>query len=165
MYKRQTGSEPGERPPGTSAFVNNLGLALWYQGDAAAAEPLLREAVELRRAELGDDHPDTLVTQGNLGRFLVDGNRCGEAESILEEACDVASWSLAPDSFYLGFLQVVLGRCRTCLGEYDLAEESLREARALFESQLGAGPHPYLEDCDQALADVQRLRQAAAADG
>ena len=47
--------------------ISNLGLLLMAKGDFAAAEPLLREALEGRREVLGARHPKTLSTIKYLG--------------------------------------------------------------------------------------------------
>ena len=47
----------GNRHLSTLSSVNNLGRLLKDKGDLAAAEPLLREAMEGRREALGARHP------------------------------------------------------------------------------------------------------------
>jgi hypothetical protein len=41
-------------------------VLLGGKGDYAVAEPLLREALEAQRATLGNRHPSTLTSIGNL---------------------------------------------------------------------------------------------------
>ncbi len=53
------------------------------RGDAAAAEPIFREALELRRATLSATHWQTAQTQGQLGRCLVQLQRFDEADDLL----------------------------------------------------------------------------------
>ena len=55
-----------------SSRSNNLGLLLQDQGKYDEAEPLLREALKVRRETLGDRHPDTLISINNLGMLLKD---------------------------------------------------------------------------------------------
>ena len=57
----------GNRHPDTLTSINNLGKLLIVNGDLAAAEPLLREALEVRRETLGDRHLSTLLSTRNLG--------------------------------------------------------------------------------------------------
>jgi hypothetical protein len=61
----------GKRHSDTLDSISILGVLLWAKGDLAAAEPLLREAVEGLRATLGSGHPDTLASIGDLRRLLV----------------------------------------------------------------------------------------------
>ena len=51
----------------TEMRIENLGGLLQDKGDLAAAEPLLREALEVRRETLGDRHLSTLLSVRNLG--------------------------------------------------------------------------------------------------
>ena len=50
--------------------MNNLGMLLLGKGDLAAAEPLLREALEMRGETLGSRHPQTLISIDNLNVLL-----------------------------------------------------------------------------------------------
>ena len=51
-------------------LISNLGALLKAQGDLKNAALLLREALAVRRATLGDTHPDTLTSINNLGMLL-----------------------------------------------------------------------------------------------
>ena len=51
----------GNRHQNTLTSINNLGVLLHGKGDSAAAELLLREALEGWRETLGDRHPHTLA--------------------------------------------------------------------------------------------------------
>ena len=44
----------------TATQLNNLGALLHAKGEDADAEPLLREALALRKTALGDGHPDVI---------------------------------------------------------------------------------------------------------
>ena len=48
----------------------NKANCLHDDGQPAAAEGLLRETLERFRKTLGDDHPDTLICEGNLSVAL-----------------------------------------------------------------------------------------------
>lgn len=47
-------------------LLNGAGLYLSTRGEANPARPLFERALELRRAQLGGDHPDTLESANNL---------------------------------------------------------------------------------------------------
>ena len=64
MVRRET---LGSRHPYTLISIDRLGGLLQEKGDLAAAEPLLREALEVRRETLGDRHLSTLLSTRNLG--------------------------------------------------------------------------------------------------
>ena len=57
--------------------------------DLAAAEPLLREALEVKRETLGNRHPDTLLSINNLGSLLQAKGDLAAAELLYREALEV----------------------------------------------------------------------------
>ena len=61
----------GNRHPHTLASISNLGVLLQDNGDLAAAELLLREALKVQRETLGYRHPETLGSMSNLGKFTL----------------------------------------------------------------------------------------------
>jgi serine/threonine-protein kinase len=63
----------------------------------AAAEPLLREAVEIRRASLGPDHPYTARAESQLGECLALQRRIGEALPLLRHAAEILRAVLGDD--------------------------------------------------------------------
>ena len=65
--------------------MNNLGTLLETKGDTAAAEPLLREALEGQRSVLGSQHPQTLNSICNLGALLDAKGDLAAAELLLRE--------------------------------------------------------------------------------
>jgi tetratricopeptide (TPR) repeat protein len=67
------------------------------RGDAAAAEPLFREALELQRAALSSEHWQTAQTQGQLGRCLIQLGRFDEAEALLTDSHRTLLDSFAAD--------------------------------------------------------------------
>ena len=75
---------PAERA--TSVLINSCGRLLYVQGDLPGAEALYLEAVGGRRDQLGDWHPDTLVSIHNLGRLLRAKGDLNGAEALLREA-------------------------------------------------------------------------------
>ena len=50
------------------------------------AAPMLSEALQARRATLGNRHPDTLVSMNSLGRLLHIMGKLDEAGALLREA-------------------------------------------------------------------------------
>ena len=64
-----------------SSSISNLGLLLMAKGDLAAAEPLLREALEGRREVLGARHPKTLAAIKNLGALGRESSASGECDT------------------------------------------------------------------------------------
>ena len=56
------------------------------QGDLAGAAPLLREALQVSRETLGNRHPSTLTSSGNLGTLLKAQGDLAGAAPLLSEA-------------------------------------------------------------------------------
>jgi hypothetical protein len=52
------------------ATKNNLACALDDQGKFTEAEAMYREVLAVERRVLGPDHPNTLVTAGNLAACI-----------------------------------------------------------------------------------------------
>ena len=76
-----------------SPFTSRLGLAEIHmaRGRPAQAEPLLRQAVAVRRAGLTADHPDLAEALRRLGACLTALGRRAAADSLLAEADRISS--------------------------------------------------------------------------
>ena len=86
---------PGEKRA-TSKLQDALARLLQVQGKLIESEPLLREALEARRAAFGDRHPDTLESINHLGSLLFDQGKgkLDEAETLLREALETSRATL-----------------------------------------------------------------------
>jgi len=67
-----TRAHKGERHPDVALSLSGLGTALRERGDAAAAEPALREALEIAEVAWGPDHVFTQGTRRDLIRLFDD---------------------------------------------------------------------------------------------
>ena len=124
----------------TSALQNQLGLLLHDQGKLDEAGVLYREALEARRATLGDRHPDTLGSIHNLGRLLHDQGRLGEAETLLLEAHDGCAATLAEGQRTRLRSQAWLADVRRAQGRIESAR-ALVDARVLSTARAALGPN------------------------
>ncbi|MBS0189067.1 MAG: serine/threonine protein kinase [Planctomycetes bacterium] len=70
--------------------MNTLGLM-------KQAEPVLREALAIRRERLGPDHEDTLLTTHSLGSLLTSLGQLDDAVEMLRETCQRRKDVLGPD--------------------------------------------------------------------
>ena len=86
----------GTRHPEFASALNQLALLLIMQGNADAAEPLLREALDVRRETLGENHPDFATNLSSLGGVLWARGQLDEAEPLLEKAAEVRCATLGP---------------------------------------------------------------------
>ena len=58
-------------------------------GDHAAALPLYRQALEIRRTALGEDHPDYAASLNNLAGLYAATGRASEAMPLMEQAAAI----------------------------------------------------------------------------
>jgi Tfp pilus assembly protein PilF len=72
--------------PTIAYSLNNLGRALYAQGDLDGARRLHERSLVIRRARLGPDHPDTAWSVNNLGVIQQGTGDLQGARSIHERA-------------------------------------------------------------------------------
>ncbi len=83
------GETQGRRHPDYATALNQLALLLIMQGEPGSAEPLLREALDVRLAALGWNHPDYATNLSSLGGLLWARGDLDEAEPLLRQAADI----------------------------------------------------------------------------
>jgi serine/threonine protein kinase/tetratricopeptide (TPR) repeat protein len=76
---------------------DRLGKTLLNLGEAPAAIELIAAAAESRKTKLGSDHPDTLVSMGNLAQGYQDAGRLDKGLPLLEETLQLMKAKLGPD--------------------------------------------------------------------
>jgi len=126
----------------TSVLQHNLGSLLQDQGKLDEAGVLLREALEAKRATLGDRHPGTLGSINNLGSLLQDQGKLDEAGVLLREALEARRATLGdrhPDTLTS---MNNLGSLLYAQGKLDEAGVLLREALEAIRATLG-DRHPH----------------------
>ena len=62
------------------------------------AEPLLREALDIRKALLGDRHYETAESLAGLAEVLRLDNKLAEAESLYRQALSIQQEQLGPQN-------------------------------------------------------------------
>ena len=134
---------------------NNLASLLFQTGDHAGAETLLREALDLRRRLLGQEHPIVAQNLSSLGAALGVQGRYDEAEPLLREALDMYRALLEPGHPALIEALNNLAKLTHRRGDLDGAERLYGEAIEIERSRFGAA-HPKLARLLGNLADVRR---------
>ncbi|TVQ15794.1 MAG: tetratricopeptide repeat protein, partial [Leptolyngbya sp. DLM2.Bin27] len=86
----------GEAHPDVASSLNNLALLYKSQGRYSEAEPLLQQALALRKQLLGETHPDVAGSLFNLGALRYDQGHLEEAKSLLLEALLIYEAKLGP---------------------------------------------------------------------
>jgi serine/threonine-protein kinase len=129
----------GQSAPETALTMTTLAEARLLQGDAAAAEPILRQAVEIFRMKLPENYPPVTAAEIRLGEALTAEGKAFVAEPILREA--FASASAPPfqiPMWQIGEAQSALGWCLAALGDMNEAYRLLQ----LSQEKLAADPRP-----------------------
>jgi eukaryotic-like serine/threonine-protein kinase len=104
-------------------------LATIYQklGKFDRAEPLLRSALALRKADRGSDVPVAAGTMVALGLLRIDQAQMGEGERLIREALAIDRQKLPPDDPQTARTMSALGRAFEERGAYDDAVAVLND--------------------------------------
>jgi CHAT domain-containing protein/tetratricopeptide (TPR) repeat protein len=131
----------GEGHPDFTQSLNNLAALLDSTGRYDEAEPLFRQALEVRRAALGEGHPDFATSLNNLAFLLQATGRYDEAEPLFRRALEVRRAALGED--HPDFAQSLnnLAFLLQATGRYDEVEPLYRRALEVRRAALGEG-HP-----------------------
>jgi CHAT domain-containing protein/tetratricopeptide (TPR) repeat protein len=106
-------------------------------GDYAAAEPLYRQALEVRRAALGEAHPDYAASLNNLAALYHAKGDYAAAEPLYRQALEVRRAALGeahPD--YAASLNN-LAKLYAAAGREDEALRLMREAASIDDRTIG----------------------------
>jgi tetratricopeptide (TPR) repeat protein len=79
----------GDRHPEYASALNQLALLLIMHGDPEEAEPLLRNALMIRKDTLGEDHLDYATNLSSLAGLLWARGDLAGAEPMLRQALDI----------------------------------------------------------------------------
>jgi hypothetical protein len=134
--------ELGAAPGGSVRILNIVALTLLDAGQLDTSRLLVDRALAIAQAQLGADHPDTLIAQSNLTYWLGESGQTEEAVSQLRRLLDDRIRVLGsdhPDTLitrsYLAYW----------LGKSGQAQEAVSQSRRLLEDVVRVlGPdHPH----------------------
>ncbi|HMP01872.1 MAG TPA: serine/threonine-protein kinase [Gemmatales bacterium] len=134
----------------TTHVENELASLLVQQGEAAAADRLLRRLEQRGRKVHGINHPTTLGILNNYGHFLYTQGRFTEAEQMLREALQGMKAHLGDQH----------SMTTTCINNLALVLQALgraAEAEPLFRETLAARRQMYGPDHPDTLAARHNL--------
>jgi tetratricopeptide (TPR) repeat protein len=127
------------RPDGRAADVIALdGTILQMEGNLAAAEPVLRQAVARQESAYGADNPIVAQTLDRLAMVLTDQGRDTEALALDERAAAIRDRTFGPEHPRLINGLVDLAASLTAVGRYGEALARLRRADDIASHALGA---------------------------
>lgn len=135
-YVKSIGERFAEQPLLRARLLQQLASTMNTLGLHSDALPLLVEALELRRNELGPDHSDTLQTRHSLGSLFSTLGRFEEAEAELRETYERRRAAFGPDDRNALATGTSLGGVYRRLNRLDDAErvwtDTLARQRRLF---------------------------------
>ena len=123
--------------PRLAASLNNLAGVLGREGRDAEALPLYKEALELRRKTLGNEHPATMQTLNNLGVYYIDHRDYASAEKAMREVLSVRLKLLGPDHPDVAKAMTNLSVALTREMQFDESITLLNRALDIFRRRLG----------------------------
>lgn len=130
-------SQEGKKDLLYSSAARALGRYYQRIGRYQRAEPLLKEAVAIRKAILGPKSYDYANSLIDLGKLYTDTQRLGLAKQVTLEIVSIQKSIFGEDSLNYATAQHNLGVVYHYLDEYSLAKESFQTALAIRQKRLG----------------------------
>ena len=114
-----------------------LGWTYRMLGDLKVAEPHLERALQIREEHLGQEHPETLKTMGQLFWIYMDQGRYGQAEPLGAKELEISQRVLGDEHPTTLNKMKFLGYAYINLGRYDEAEQLYSELVETSRRVLG----------------------------
>jgi tetratricopeptide (TPR) repeat protein/tRNA A-37 threonylcarbamoyl transferase component Bud32 len=124
------------QPLGRARLMDAIGQTYFKLGLYKEARPLLEETLALRRARLGNGHPDVGASLLHLGA-LAQAEHRPEAEALFQEALAIQEKALGPDAAAVADTLNNLGIQAGYAADWDKAEPLFRRALRIREKALG----------------------------
>jgi tetratricopeptide (TPR) repeat protein len=142
--------EKASESPRLAVLLQEYALALRGRRRDAEAEPLLRRALSLQRAELKPDARVTVEILNALGNLLEGRRQLDEAEKLEREALALSEQKFGPESTQLS---------TTCTNLADVLwnQKNLREAGLLYRRAIGIDAALYGPGRPETAADIANL--------
>lgn len=126
-----------DQPRMQAQLLDVLGRVNRRLGNYDTSEPLLEEALELRRTHYGDDHPTTAASLDHLGLLLSDQGEFEAAVDVLREALSIHASSPESDQVETSETMNRLAYALRRQGKHEEAEALFRESLEIREAELG----------------------------
>jgi serine/threonine-protein kinase len=120
----------GATAPDTAMIMITLAEARLFQHDPAAAEAVLRQALDILKKKLPNQYPPVMLAEVRLGEALTASGKAAEAQPILREA--FASAHAPPfriPAWQAGEAESALGWCLAELGHTQQARDLLQQSQ------------------------------------
>jgi serine/threonine-protein kinase len=142
----------------TASLLNLAALNIAQNRDA---EPLLQEALEIRRETLGPSDPRVAEVLSSLAALYGPRGDLSRAESLFRQALQIREKAFGPSHPEVATTIYFLGLCRAEQKDFATAEALLRRSLAIRERVLPPN-HPDLGTSLQALAVLYRMQNRRA---
>ena len=142
---------------------NELAQLLQRTNRLGEAEPLIRRALEIDEAALGEQHPNVAICLNNLATLLQDTNRIEEAEPLMRRALEIDEAAFGDQH---PTVAIRLNNLAIFLRDTNRIEEAEPMMRRGLEIDVAAfgWQHPnvaiHLNNLAQVLKDTNRLEEA-----
>ncbi len=129
--------DPTIEPEVAATLMGTIGRVYEQLDLEPKARPLLESALRLRRQQLGDDHPDVVRSERELGVLLHEMGLYSQARERLRHALAVEVRARGGQTIEVARIRTVLARLDPKVGGYAGAAAEFEKARAILER---AGP-------------------------
>jgi CHAT domain-containing protein/tetratricopeptide (TPR) repeat protein len=136
--------------------LTNLGALLHLEGRYHDAELYYRQALEVARGLVGEQHPDVAQQLNNLANLYDDTRQFALAESLYTESLRICEATLGPTHDKVATTKRNIARLYVREGRYAEAEPLAREAIEIGTTTLGA-ENAQLAEFRMTLGDVLLL--------
>jgi len=126
-----------DQPLVRARLMSAVGQAYQGLGAYEQGQPLLEQALAIRREELGNQHPEVVDSLSRLGWLLILDGRYEEARPFLDEALVMGEQLDGADSARVGESLSDLSYLAWKTGEYERARELSERAVRILEQALG----------------------------
>jgi serine/threonine-protein kinase len=140
-----------------SGALNDLATAQSMNGDLTGAEANYKEALAINTAEVGEEHPETLVVRENLGGVYFKEKRYDETLRMLDVVLAGRRKALGADAEPVGRTLANIGTVSVAAGKLEEGERSFRDSLAVLVPKLGE-QNLDVASVRMSLADVLRKR-------
>ena len=123
--------------PDYISIINNLGILYSELGDYKVAEPYFKQALEIRKKTLGDEHPDVASSLNNLGVLCSNIGDYQSAESFYKQSLAIKKKAFGEKHPDLILSLDNLGQLFSDIGDYKSAEPYYKQSLAILKNILG----------------------------
>jgi non-specific serine/threonine protein kinase/serine/threonine-protein kinase len=124
----QIGEDLADQPIVQGRLLEVMGAVHTGLGLYGDAERLLKDALDVRRRNLGAEHPDVGVSLNRLAWLYRSQWRLDEALPLAEEAVVILRAAAEPNDTLLAMGLQTLGMVQRDLGDFEVARQSLEES-------------------------------------